>query len=477
MKKVQLSIVTLTVLFIMSCQKHGSYFSGSGDQYTDYGESNFIKTADEPISTFSIDADGASYAVMRSFIEGSSTAPPIAAIRSEEFINYFNLDYPSSNDPITVHTELSSCPWNDDHSLLRIGMKGKPVANSERLPANFVLLIDCSGSMSGDGKLPLLKEGMISFVEQIRSDDRVGIVTYAGGSEVLLEPTLGSERETIVKAIKKLKARGSTNGGAGINEAYDLAEKYFVEGGNNRIILGSDGDFNVGMSSDSELLELIKEKRESGIFLTVLGVGHGNLNDSMMEQLANNGNGNYEYLDKTAELKRIFMWEFSKFYSVAKDVKTQVIFNSEVVESYRLIGYENRGMETADFEDDSEDAGELGAGQNVTALYEIDWQNEVKHSTSELLGNLSVRYKNPGSETSSLMNFSIDQGEVDFDSSSDFQRFTASVAGFAMLLRKSEFKGTLTYEKILNWSLNADIADPYGLKNEYQVLIIKAMTF
>ena len=346
--------------------------TGYNEQYNEYEDNPFIEVADEPVSTFSIDADGASYSNMRRFIRGNQL-PPRHAVRVEEFINYFNFDYDDSSGghPISLNGEVSSCPWEQGNKLIRIGIKGQTIPENMLPPSNIVLLLDVSGSMRNSFKLPLVQEALNLYVDEIDAEDRLAIVTYAGNAGVALPSTPGDEKTTIKAAINSLSAGGSTAGAEGIITAYEIALENFIEGGNNRIILATDGDFNVGPSSQEALISLIEEKRELGVFLTVIGVGSGNLQDGKMEQLADNGNGTYEYMDDIEQGRKIFIHEFSKFYTVAKDVKVQVDFNPHLVHSYRLIGYENRILNEEDFEDDTKDAGEIGASQSITALYEI----------------------------------------------------------------------------------------------------------
>ncbi|GAB5525535.1 MAG: VWA domain-containing protein [Roseivirga sp.] len=444
----------------------------SGDRYSETPENAYTQTADQPVSTFSTDADGASYANFRRFITQEELIPYRAAIRTEEFINYFDLDYATnqSGHPVSLNGEVSQCPWNTDHKLLRIGIKGNPMAAEEMPNSNFVFLIDVSGSMGGEDKLELLKSGFMQFVDQMREDDRVAIITYAGADKVLLSSTSGKEKAKIKKAIRKLGSGGSTAGAAGIKTAYEIARENFIEAGNNRIILGTDGDFNVGISNQEELVKLIEEKRDSGVFLTVLGVGRGNLNDAALEQIANHGNGTYEYIDHIEQLRKVFMYDFQKFYTVAKDVKVQVRFNPENVSSYRLIGYENRVMDKEDFKDDSKDAGEIGANQNVTALYEVVPAGNNAYRTTPTF-EIDFRYKNPNAEESKPMHLKVyDEGKV-FSDASGFMKFTAAVASFSMLLTDSEYKGYTSYDKVLRWIKEANLTDEYGFKAELQELI------
>ncbi|WP_037320430.1 VWA domain-containing protein [Salegentibacter sp. Hel_I_6] len=449
----------------------------TGDNYNEIIENPFIKVEDQAVSTFSIDADGASYTNIRRFLMSDNQLPPKNAIRTEEMINYFNLDYEftESSHPISLNGEISNTPWNEETKLLRIGIKGKPMA--EPLPpSNFVFLIDVSGSMASEDKLELLKNGFKSLVNEFTPEDRIAIVVYAGSSAVVLESTPGNEKEKIINAINNLGAGGSTAGSEGIKTAYEIASENFLENGNNRVILGSDGDFNVGITSQEELIELIEEKRDSGIFLSVLGVGRGNLNDAVMEQIANNGNGNYEYIDNIEQLRKVFIYEYNKFFTVAKDVKIQVEFDIKNVEAYRLIGYENRLLDEDDFEDDEEDAGEIGAGQNITALYEVLPARNPQYSTIPSL-KIDFRYKEPNSESSQLLALEIfDQGKT-FSESSDFMRFTASIASFSMLLRDSQYKGSSEYSKVLSWLNTVNLNDEHGFKAELKTLVEKAKDF
>lgn len=455
--------------------ENGSYEqTAGGDNYNEIVENPFVNVADEPISTFSIDADGASYANVRRFLQQDNQLPVKNAVRTEELINYFNLDYDfdETQHPIDLNGEVSECPWNEGNKLIRIGMKGEPIAGE--LPAsNFVFLIDVSGSMSSDDKLELLKEGFNLFVDQMDAADRVAIVTYAGSAGIVLESTSGTQKQTIRDAINGLGSGGSTAGAEGIITAYEIAQANLIPDGNNRIIIGTDGDFNVGPSSQDELVTLIEEKRDLGIFITVLGVGRGNLNDGALEQIANNGNGTYEYIDNLKQLQKVFIYDYSKFYSVAKDVKVQVEFNPENVEAYRLIGYENRVLANEDFEDDNKDAGEIGADQNVTALYEIVPTGNVDYRTVPTF-TIDFRYKEPDSDVSVPLNLEIYDAGNTFAEASDFTQFTASVASFALLLRDSEYKGTSSYDDVLQWFDATNLNDPHGFKQEFRQLVQKA---
>ncbi|MEM6345267.1 MAG: VWA domain-containing protein [Bacteroidota bacterium] len=450
-------------------------FAGTGgERYNEIAENPFIVAANEPISTFSIDADGGSYANARRFIEGGSL-PPVDAIRTEEFINFFPFDYqqPTGNVPIGLNGEISDCPWENGHKLVRIGIQGKDVPRAQQAPANFVLLVDVSGSMNHENKLGLLKKAFNFFVDEMRPDDRLAIVTYAGADEVVLSSTPGTDKTTIKDAINKLSSGGGTNGAQGIITAYEIAEKNFIEGGNNRIILGTDGDFNIGPSSQDELVDMIEEKRETGVFLSVLGVGIGNLNEGMMEQLANNGNGNFEYIDSEEQAQKVMVDEFAKFYTVAKDVKIQVEFNPQVVEQYRLIGYENRILDNEDFEDDTKDAGEIGGNQSITALYELIPVPNVNYKNFNTF-TVDFRYKDPDASSSQALKLEVIDYEIPFDQASENQRFAALAAGFALILRDSPYKGNLSYNKVLNWLDDAQAFDPNGYREELEKLIKEA---
>jgi Ca-activated chloride channel family protein len=455
-----------------------SYYSGesgfgeyaSGDQYNEYAENPFVFTSEQSVSTFSIDADGGSYSNVKDYILNESL-PPVDAIRTEEFINYFNYNYPlpEGEHNISVNSEICSCPWSESNKLLRIGIRGATVASELLPPSNLVLLIDVSGSMSPENKLPLLKESFLMLVEQFRAQDRIGIVTYAGTAGVALESTSGSDINTIVNVINSLSAGGSTAGAAGISTAYEIAQQHYIDGGNNRVILATDGDFNVGISDQDALIDLIEQKRDNGIFLTVIGVGRGNLNDAMMEQVANNGNGTYEYLGDYTDAKKILVDEYSKFFNIAKDVKVQVTFNSNNVEQYRLIGYENRVMENEDFEDDEEDAGEIGLGQTVTAIYEIV-PAQSPGADSEIC-KIDFRYKKSGENLSRLISLTAqDEGTAFADASADM-RFAVSVAGTSLLLRSSEYIGDLTIQQVYDWADNSRDYDPFGYKADFVELL------
>jgi Ca-activated chloride channel homolog len=477
-------ILFFLVLILSSCETGMDSYDGmtydqqsfdplQAEKYNDFGENKFIEVSKEPVSTFSIDADGGSYSNIRRSISNSIEIPK-QAVRAEEFINYFTFNYPEPTDgsPISVNGEVSECPWAAGHQLIRIGIKGKTISK-ESLPAgNLVLLIDVSGSMGSVDKLELLKKGFVSFANQMRPQDKIAIVTYAGSAGVVLESTYGSEKIKIIDAINSLGSGGSTAGAEGIKTAYKIAENNFVDGGNNRVILGTDGDFNVGPSSQEELVKLIETEREKGIFLTVLGVGEGNLNEAMMEQVADKGNGNYEYIDNEYQSQKVFINEYQKFYTVAKDVKIQIEFNSGLVEKYRLIGYENRTLKQEDFEDDKKDAGEIGSGQTITALYEIIPKSSPLSRTDPTF-TIDFRYKNPDEDVSKALNLSIINEGNTFDNASEDMRFAASVAAFSMILKQSEFKGNATKGNVIDWAANSHSFDPFNYKKDFVELVKK----
>jgi len=450
----------------------GYYTEGevsSNENYKDYDENPFIQTSEQAVSTFSVDADGGAYANMRRFMY-LGDQPPTAAVRIEEFINYFTFNYaePEAGENVSLNSELSTCPWDEDHHLMRIGMKGKTLSDAEMGNSNYVFLIDVSGSMNSSDKLGILKTGFKTMVDNLEEGDRVAIVTYAGSAAVLLESTSGDETNKIKRAIGKLGAGGSTAGAEGIITAYEIAEEYFIEGGNNRIIIGSDGDFNVGPSSTEDLIELIEEKRESGIYLTVLGVGGGNLNDHMMEQIANNGNGNYEYIDNAKQVEKVFIKEKTKFYTVAKDSKIQITFNPNMVVSYRLIGYENRSLNEEDFENDSTDAGEIGASQTITAMYELLLSDTT---IAEKYAQFDFRYKKPGETESRMLDHEILTAPVDIAQASENMHFAASITGFGLLMKDSEYAGSLDKDMVLEWGEKANSFDPNGYREEFLELV------
>jgi Ca-activated chloride channel homolog len=448
-----------------SFQRYNDNFNTEG--YAAINENGFKNVKNNPLSTFSIDVDNASYSNIRRYIN-MGQLPPVDAVRIEEMINYFKYTYPEpkGEHPFSVYTELADCPWNNKHQLLHIGLKGKSIDKSSLPPSNLVFLIDVSGSMSDPNKLPLLKSAFSLLINELRPQDRVAIVVYAGAAGLVLESTSGSRKERILSAIDNLEAGGSTAGGEGLKLAYAQAEKNFVEGGNNRIILATDGDFNVGESSNGGMAKLVEEKRDLGIFITVLGFGMGNIKDDKMEIIADKGNGNYSYIDNLQEARKVLVREFGgTLFTIAKDVKFQIEFNPAKVASYRLIGYENRLLNDEDFNDDKKDAGEMGAGHNVTALYELipsgtdevlpsvdplKYQNSGSNSkaidnSSEYL-TIKLRYKKPDGKTSMLFEKPVNGYINDLDDASDNLKFAAAVTEFGMILRNSEFKGNATLE-------------------------------
>ncbi len=463
--------------------------------YAALQENIFHRAKERPLSTFSIDVDNASYANLRRFINNGQR-PPIDAVRIEEMVNYFSYAYPQpeGQHPFSVNTELAMCPWNPKHQLLLVGLQGKKVAMESLPGSNLVFLIDVSGSMSDANKLPLLVASFKLLVQQLRPIDRVAIVVYAGAAGLVLPSTPGNEKETIIAALDRLQAGGSTAGGAGINLAYKTALDNFIQGGNNRVILATDGDFNIGASSDGEMQRLIEEKRNSGVYLTCLGYGMGNYKDSKMETLANKGNGNYGYIDNLAEARRLLVGQFAgTLFTIAKDVKLQLEFNPNVVQAYRLIGYENRLLRDEDFRDDKKDAGELGSGHTVTALYEIvplgvefkapdikplKYQEPPKTERSykdELL-TVSLRYKKPGNTAAndeSSAELAVAVPNLVRDAASANLRWAAAVAQFGLLLRNSEYKGEATYDNVLNLASGAKDAAPDGDPDDYRSEFIR----
>ncbi|HEX2606500.1 MAG TPA: von Willebrand factor type A domain-containing protein [Flavisolibacter sp.] len=464
------------------------------EDYDGISENNFHKVADDPLSTFSIDVDAASYSNVRRFLN-EGQLPPAGAVRIEEMINYFSYNYPQpvGDAPFSINTELSDCPWNNQHKLVMIGLQGKKIP-VENLPAsNLVFLIDVSGSMQDANKLPLVKSSMKLLVDQLREEDRISLVVYAGNAGLVLPATSGAQKTKIREAIDQLEAGGSTAGGAGIKLAYKIARENFQKEGNNRVILCTDGDFNVGASSDDDMERLIEKERESGVYLTVLGYGMGNYKDNKMQKLADKGNGNHAYIDGMSEAKKVLVNEFGgTLFTIAKDVKLQLEFNPEQVQGYRLIGYENRMLSKEDFNDDKKDAGELGSGHTVTALYEIiptgikdtflksvdplKYQKNEKPMAvhnGEVL-TVKFRYKAPGGTTSKLLEHAVAAATVPFSKASENFRFATSVAEFGMLLRNSPFKSKATFNHVYTTAKNAKGSDAEGYRKEFVNLVRKA---
>lgn len=462
-------------------------FEQNDEEYNYIKENGYTAVSSAPLSTFSADVDTASYTNVRRMIDDGMDVPP-DAVRIEEFINYFDYDYtdPADGEPFAVHTELSDCPWNDETELLMVSIntKGFDAVLDERPAMNLVFLIDVSGSMYDDNKLPLVQKSFSMLTDNLTAADRVSIVTYAGSDEVVLEGADGNDRKKILRAINDLEAGGSTAGAAGINTAYDIAQKYFIDGGNNRVILATDGDLNVGLSSESELTRLIEEKRESGVFLSVLGFGTGNYKDNRLEALADYGNGNYSYIDSEKEAKKVLVDEMSgTLFTVAKDVKFQLEFNPANVKGYRLIGYENRVMAAEDFNDDTKDAGEIGAGHSVTVLYEIVpadskmelGESELKYASDsegvmgdELL-TVNIRYKEPEGSESKLLTYPVNKSLYSDKMSADMN-FASCVAEFGMLLRNSRYIGDVTYKDVSAQLSKYDYSDD-DYKDEFIYLV------
>ena len=470
----------------------GYYDEGAtaGEKYAEIAENPFLETARAPLSTFSIDVDTASYANVRRYLN-DGMMPPKDAVRIEELVNYFEYDYPQpiGNVPFSVTTEVATAPWNTKHKIVSIGLQGKKVALDNVPPSNLVLLLDVSGSMNDARKLPLLKDALRILVNQLTAKDRVAIVVYAGSSGLVLPST--NNRNEILSALNNLNAGGSTNGGQGIQLAYNVAQENFIRNGNNRVILATDGDFNVGLSSDDELVRMIEQKRQSGISLSVLGFGTGNTNDSMMEKLADKGNGNYAYIDSQEEaLKSLGAQVAGTLFTIAKDVKIQVEFNPARVAGYRLIGYENRLLANKDFNDDTKDAGEIGAGHSVTALYEIvpagqsvendgivlkygKVQPSGSNFSDELL-TVKLRYKEPNETESKLLTQGLlDRGNA-IENASDNLRFAASVAEFGMILRDSRYKGSASFGNVSNLAENSLGSDLKNYRSDFLNLVGKA---
>jgi Ca-activated chloride channel homolog len=455
-------------------------------------ENSFVKATENPLSTFSIDVDAASYSNIRRILR-QGNLPPAGAVRIEEMVNYFKYDYPQpeGDKPFNISTEIGDCPWNSDHRLALIGLQGKNIP-TENLPAsNLVFLIDVSGSMMSPDKLPLVQQSMRLLTEQLREQDNVAIVVYAGNAGLVLPSTSGADKVTIKNAIDALEAGGSTAGGAGIKLAYKTAVDHFKNKGNNRVILCTDGDFNVGTSSDDELERLIEKQRETGVYLTILGFGTGNYQDAKMQKLADKGNGNHAYIDGLSEAKKVLVNEFGgTLFAIAKDVKLQVEFNPALVQGYRLIGYENRMLNKEDFNDDKKDAGELGSGHTVTALYEIipagkpsaflknvdslKYQAQPNFEKSVFTREwmtVKLRYKQPDGNTSKLIEQPVKYDAKASHSMSDNYRFAAAVASFGMLLRNSEFKQNASYTNTIRLAKTAIGKDVGGYRKEFLQMV------
>jgi Ca-activated chloride channel family protein len=471
----------------------------AGDRFDPITDNAFQRVSEHPLSTFSVDVDTASYSKVRDFLMRANQLPRPDAVRIEELINYFDYEYagPDTNDepPFAARAEVVACPWNADHRLARIAIKGRAVAADKRPPSNLVFLIDTSGSMGAPNKLPLVQQGMKLLLSKLGENDRVAIVVYAGSAGLVLPSTPASEAETIRRALTQLAAGGSTNGGAGIELAYQTARDHFIKDGVNRVILCSDGDFNVGTTGTDSLVRLVENGAKGGVFLTVLGFGMGNHNDAMLEQISGKGNGNYAFIDTEKEARKVLVEQTdATLVTIAKDVKLQIEFNPAQVSAYRLIGYENRVLAKEDFNDDKKDAGEIGAGHAVTALYEIvpvgkqadaiaPKVDDLKYQSvpqptaaaanSETL-TVKLRYKAPDGDTSQLIEFPVTDGGKSFTDADIDIRFAAAVAGFGMKLRRSEYAGSWTYADVEKAAAEAVGSDPYGLRAEFIELVRKA---
>jgi Ca-activated chloride channel family protein len=474
----------------------------SGDKYVPIVENPFIKTVGpDAVSTFSIDVDTASYTNVRQFLTQMNQLPPPDAVRIEELVNYFQYDYtpPKTDDetPFAAHMEVAGCPWNVEHRLARIAVKGREMDREKRPKSNLVFLVDVSGSMDEPAKLPLVIYGLERLTKELGENDRIAIVVYASSEGLVLPSTNGMKQDEILGALGKLSAGGSTAGGAGIQLAYQIAEDNFIKGGTNRVILCTDGDFNVGVTSTAELQRLVEKKaKDTGVFLSVLGFGRGNLNDAMMEAIADHGNGNYHYVDNRTEARKVLVEEMAgTLVTIAKDVKIQVEFNPAQVAAYRLIGYENRMLRTEDFNNDKKDAGEIGAGHTVTALYEIvpagkqvdmppvddlkyqkttaaadKTEDKDADASTELL-TLKMRYKAPDGDTSKKLEWPVTDGGQKFaDATDDFQ-FATAVAGFGLLLRDSQYKGNLTFAADLELAQSGLDEDAQGYRAEFLEMV------
>ena len=464
-----------------------NYQPHNTEEYDHIVENEFKDVKQDPLSTFSIDVDAASYSNVRRFINQGQT-PPKDAVRIEEMINYFSYDYdqPKGKHPFSIQTEVGECPWNNEHKLVHIGIQGKSIEKENLPPNNLVFLIDVSGSMQAPNKLELVKKSLWLLVDQMRPQDRIALTVYAGAAGLVLPSTSGEEKDKIRAAIGKLTAGGSTAGAAGIRLAYKVAAENFIKEGNNRVILATDGDFNVGVSSNGELSRMIEEKRSTGVYLTVLGYGMGNYKDSKMEQLADKGNGNYAYIDNLMEAKKVLVNEMgATLLTIAKDVKLQIEFNPQLIKQYKLIGYENRMLNKEDFNDDKKDAGELGAGHTVTALYEVvlvggkdaksnrvdalryqsKFTEPLDENYSDELMTIKFRYKPPKSDESTLITEYLKNNSSDKLSQNYW--FSAAVAEFGLLLRDSKMKGDAKYSQVIDLARKGKGEDKYGYRAEF----------
>jgi len=464
------------------------------DKFEHFKDNPIKQVATDPVSTFSLDVDTGSYALVRQFIQ-QGRLPAADAVRTEELINYFSYDYPkaTAEHPFAIETEISSAPWQPEHYLLRIGVQAQDIQAKDMPPANLVFLVDVSGSMDEANKLPLVISSLQMLTQQLRPQDRVSLVVYAGRTEVVLEPT--NNKADILAALGRLQAGGSTAGASALDLAYKMARKAYIKEGINRILLATDGDFNVGVTSTEQIKDMVKRERETGVTLSTLGFGQGNFNDAMMEQIANVGNGNYSYIDSLTEARKVLIDELSStFNTVAKDVKVQIEFNPDWVSEYRLIGYENRQLQREDFNNDKVDAGDVGAGKSVTAIYEITPKSAsasvdaLRYQTtpeaaktkskpvSSELAFLKIRYKKPNADKSILITQPIIAPKTvnAFDKASENQRFASAVAGFGQLLRQSTQMGHLSYQQVLQIAQQAKTKDNTGAKGEFIQLVKNA---
>jgi Ca-activated chloride channel family protein len=469
-----------------------AYSSFNTEAYDRIDENDFLSPAKDPLSTFSVDVDTASYSNTRRFLLTEKRMPPRDAVRIEELVNYFPYQYdtPKDGKPFATHVEVGECPWNKEHRLVRVGLKGREIAKTKLPPSNLVFLIDISGSMDAPNRLPLVKRGLRLLVDELTENDRVAIVVYASGTGVALPSTSASDKEKILGTLDRLQAAGSTNGGAGIQLAYEQATAHFIKGGTNRVILCTDGDFNVGITNQGELTRLIEDKAKSGVFLTVLGFGMGNLKDATLEKLADKGHGNYAYIDTLNEARKVLVEQMGgTLVCIAKDVKIQVEFNPTKVTAYRLIGYENRLMRAEEFNDDKKDAGDIGAGHTVTALYEVvpagqkinlpnvdplKYQQPAVPADAakgpELL-TLKLRFKAPEGDKSELLTFPVVDAGTKLDATTQDFRFAAAVAEFGLLLRDSKYKGNAGFAQVRDLASKARTFDPSGYRAEFLELV------
>ena len=471
----------------------------AGDRYDEIVENPFLRVDANPLSTFSIDVDTASYSKVRQFLLERQRLPRPDAVRIEELVNYFDYAYDppqaSQREPFATHVVVTDCPWNEQHRLARIAIKGRTIATDSRPLSNLVFLIDSSGSMSAPNRLPLLQRGLKLMLSELNANDRVAVVAYAGSAGLVLDSTPADQADTILSAIDRLKAGGSTNGGEGLELAYQVARDHFIDGGTNRILLCTDGDFNVGRTGTDQMLDLVETQSKGGIDLTVLGLGMGNFNDAMLEQISGRGNGNYAFIDTYNEARKVLVQQLAgTLVTIAKDVKLQIEFNPQEVAAYRLIGYENRMLESQDFNDDKKDAGEIGAGHTVTALYEIipvgatttddvpttdplKYQQPGEPSTAAESGELltlKLRYKLPSEDESQLQEIAVFDSQQSFDQADDDLQFAAAVASFGMLLRSSPHAGSWNYDTVQEVAESAMGNDPWGMRKEFVELVATA---